>query len=82
VCDVHLDPEINELRVASAKGLKCGECRRAIKVGVTYRFIEGPLDDGSGQRYRYIAHDDCFTLSESDSGSDGCFTFGGATIVT
>jgi hypothetical protein len=77
VCQVHLVPEIDELRVA-AEPFKCGECRRKVKAGKPYRHIEGPLDDGSPERWVYKAHDDCYQLCVSDVGEDGCFHYGEA----
>ncbi len=77
MCDVHLVPEIDELRMAD-RPLRCDECRRRIRAGALHRFVEGPLDDGSGARYRYVAHEDCYRLSVSDVGDSGCFMYGGA----
>lgn len=50
----------------------------SIRKGTEYRYIEGALDDGSMERWRYVAHDDCYLLSTSDLTDDGCFLFGGA----
>jgi hypothetical protein len=80
MCDVHLVPEVDEMRVAGER-LQCGECKKPIARGKPYRFIEGLLDDESGERYRYVAHDDCYLLSMSDVGSSGCFLYGGAHPV-
>ena len=79
MCDVHLIPDVDELRVAATR-LRCGECRRAVRAGVEYRHIEGVLDDGSGERWVYQAHDDCHGLAVYDH-EDGCFTYGGARPV-
>jgi hypothetical protein len=79
MCKVHLIPTINELRT-TRPGVVCGECREPVKTG-EYRYIMGHLDDGSGRRYEYHAHDDCFQTSEGTYGREGCFTYGGARPV-
>lgn len=76
MCDVHLVPEVDELRKAEGP-LVCGECALGIRRGELHRYIEGPLDDSSEERYRYVAHEDCYLLSVTDVNDDGCFTFGG-----
>ena len=77
MCDVHLVPDIDEVRVASAP-VVCGECEKLIPAGEKFRFIAGPLDDGSGERYQYRAHEECHEWSKLDVGEDGCFQYGGA----
>ncbi len=77
MCDVHLVPDVDESRFATAK-IKCGECKCKIDLGDQYRYIEGVLDDGSGERYCYSAHEDCYTLSNATVSKDGCFHYGGA----
>ena len=81
MCKVHLVPEKDELRKADTPAI-CGECSRTIKVGQDIRLIEGPLDDGSGERYRYEAHEECYGLSVDDVGPDGCFPFSLETRTT
>jgi len=51
MCAVHLVPEVDEVFVASAPFI-CGECRRRVRKGEYARRVEGPLDDGSGRRWR------------------------------
>jgi hypothetical protein len=80
MCEVHLAPDVSELRTAERR-LKCGECARSIRKGTEYRYIDGALDDGSTERWRYVAHDDCYQLSMCDLTDDGCFIFGGARPV-
>lgn len=76
MCEVHLVPKIDEIRVAE-RTFKCGECKRAIGKKKEYRHIEGEADDGSGDEFVYRAHDDCYQLSILDVRDDGCFTYGG-----
>jgi len=75
MCEVHLVPEKDELCKADAPSV-CGECGKLILVGQDVRLIEGPLDDGSGERYRYEAHEECYLASVDDVGPEGCFTYG------
>lgn len=80
MCEVHLVPEKDELQKAVVPGI-CGECGRPIEVGQDLRLVEGSLDDGSGDRYRYEAHEECCWLSVDDVGPEGCFTYGGAKRI-
>lgn len=80
MCDVHLVPEVSEDRLAVTE-IECGECRKPIAPGQMYRHIEGTLDDGSGDRYLYVAHCYCFEMAELDSNDDGCFTYGGVRRI-
>lgn len=77
MCQVHLVPIIDELRLA-ADPIVCCECKLAIKLGEHYRHVEGELDDGSTERMLYRAHDDCYQLSTTEVSDSGCFTFNGA----
>lgn len=81
MCEVHLVPENDETRKA-AEVRTCGECGGLIELGQEFRLVEGPLDDGSGDRYRYEAHEECYALSTYDVGPEGCFTYGGARKLT
>lgn len=74
-------PEKNELRKAAVPSV-CGECDKRIRVGQDVRLVEGPLDDGSGERYRYEAHEACYLDAVYDVGPGGCFTYGGANRIT
>lgn len=78
MCQVHIVPELDEIRKADGAPRVCGECKFQIFEGSEFRFIEGVLDDGSDHRYRYEAHEECYRMSVDDVGSDGCFTYGGA----
>ena len=81
MCLVHMVPEVDDLRISTVTE-RCGECEDDSPPGEAFRYIEGPLDDGSGERWAYIAHDDCYSLSTSDSDdNDGCFVYGGARPV-
>lgn len=80
MCDVHLIPDKDE-NVKAKTSFICGECRKRVCIGEWCREIEGPLDDGSGVRYRYRAHEDCFLASQDDVQADGCFIYGGARKV-
>lgn len=80
MCQVHLVPEVDELRRAMTV-IMCGECRKPIRKGREYRHIEGPLDDGSGTRYLYRAHEDCYFVATDTVREDGCFTYGGAEVL-
>lgn len=78
MCDVHLVPEIEELRKAEIP-FNCADCKRQITFGEEYKHIEGSLDDGSVDRYLYRAHEECYILA-IDAGcesEDGCFTYEG-----
>jgi hypothetical protein len=81
MCKVHLVEEVSEIRIA-VSDLICGEdCGSPILTGSQFRFIEGVLDDKSGQRHRYVAHDDCYIISESTDAGDGCFQYGQTEVV-
>lgn len=81
MCLVHLVPDVDELRTSDVP-VQCGECEDDIPPGEPFRYIEGALDDDSTERWRYIAHDDCYSFSTSDSDdNDGCFVYGGARPV-
>lgn len=81
MCDVHLVPAINAIRLAVEPAL-CGECGLPIGAGEPHRYIEGRLDDGSDERWEYTAHDICYELSMGDwADGDGCFVYGGARPV-
>jgi hypothetical protein len=80
MCEVHLVPEVEEVRVAETH-FTCGECDEPVPAGKKYMHIEGPLDDGSSQRWLYRAHEECWSLSVSDVGEDGCFQYGRAEPI-
>lgn len=81
MCAIHLIPEIDETRRAST-ATTCMTCNEPIVIGETIQVTEGPLDDGSGQRYRYVAHIECYHDVQYDVDDDGCFTYEGAQEVT
>lgn len=80
MCNVHLVEEINETRKAAAP-VRCVACRKKIKTGETYRYVEGPLDDGKPGRFAYTAHEDCYLADTDDVGEDGCFTWSGVERI-
>lgn len=77
MCLVHLIPSVDELRFAVSE-FDCYECDSVVSIGAAYRHIEGELDDGSGNRYLYCAHDNCYQWSVLDTVDGECFIYGGA----
>lgn len=81
MCDVHLVPDV-DLIVAVDEEEQCGECEHTLAAGELRRVIEGMLDDGSTERLRYVAHDDCYQFAVSDVSPSGCFTYGRVRRIT